>query len=74
MNSIPRAAEPLIHEFADACTRPTYPRFVILLRGVILTPGRRTIRNLLRTVHSLAPGHPSSYHRVWSRRRGSSGR
>lgn len=74
MNSIPKAAEPLIREFADAFTRPTYPRFVILLLGAILTTGRRTINNLLRTVQALAPGHPSSYHRVLSRRRWSSWR
>ena len=69
-----RAAEPLIREFAGAFTRPTFPRFVILLLGAILTTGRRTINNLLRTVQVLAPGHPSSYHRVLSRRRWSSWR
>ena len=74
MNSIPRAAEPLIREFADAFTRATYPRFVILLLSAILTTGRRTINNLLRTVQALAPGHPSSYHRVLSRRRWSTWR
>jgi len=74
MCTIPRAAEPLIQEFAGAFTRPTFPRFVILLLGAILTTGRRTINNLLRTVQVLAPGHPSSYHRVLSRRRWSSWR
>ena len=37
--------------------------------GAILATGRRTITNLLRAVGGLAPGHPSSYHRVFSRRR-----
>ena len=74
MFSIPQAAEPLIQEFAGAFTRPTYPRFVVLLLGAILTTGRRTISNLLRTVQALAPGHPSSDHRVLSRRRWSSWR
>jgi len=74
MCTIPRAAEPLLQEFAGAFTRPTFPRFVILLLGAILTTGRRTINNLLRTVQVLAPGHPSSYHRVLSRRRWSSWR
>jgi len=68
MNRMPRAAEPLIREFASAFTRPTYPRFVILWLAAILTTGRRTISNLLRTVQRLAPGHPSRYHRVLSRR------
>ena len=74
MNSIPKAAEPLIQEFADAFTRPTYRRFVVLLLAAILTTGRRTVTNLLRTVSGLAPGHPSSYHRVFSKRRWSSWR
>lgn len=69
MNSIPRAAEPLLEEMADAFTRPTFRRFTVLLFAAILTTGRRTVSNLLRTVQTLAPGHPSSYHRVFSRRR-----
>ena len=69
MRTIPRAAEPLISGFSAAFTRPTFQRFVILLFAAILTTGRRTVTNLLRTVHTLAPGHPSSYHRVFSQRR-----
>lgn len=72
MFSIPKAAEPLIREFEGAFTRPTFRRFVILLLAGILTTGRRTVSNLLRTVSALAPGHPSSYHRVLSKRRWSS--
>ena len=74
MNRIPKAAEPLIREFADAFTQPTYRRFVVLLLAAILTTGRRTVISLLRTVSALAPGHPSSYHRVFSKRRWSSWR
>lgn len=37
--------------------------------GAILTTGRQTITNILRTVHPYAKGHISSYHRVFSRRR-----
>jgi len=69
MRSIPRAAEPLLQELADAFTRPTFRRFTVLLFAAILTTGRRTVTNLLRTVQGLAPGHASSYHRVLSRRR-----
>lgn len=69
MHSIPQTAEPLLREFAPAFTRPTYRRFVILLLAAILTTGRRTVTNLLRTVGRLAPGHASSYHRVFCRRR-----
>jgi len=45
MRSIPRAAEPLIQDFAGAFTRPTYQRFVVLLFAAILTTGRRTVTN-----------------------------
>lgn len=69
MHSIPEAAEPLLREFAPAFTQPTYHRFVVLLLAAILTTGRRTVTNLLRTVGPLAPGHASSYHRVFCRRR-----
>jgi len=58
-----------MHELAGAFTRPTFGRFTLLLLAAILTTGRRTITNLLRTVQTLAPGHPSTYHRVLSRRR-----
>jgi hypothetical protein len=58
-----------LHAFAAAFTRPTYERFVVLLLAAILTTGCRTVLNLLRTVEGLAPGHPSSYHRVFSQRR-----
>ncbi|MFH0981549.1 MAG: transposase [Planctomycetota bacterium] len=68
MRSIPQAAEPLIQEFASVFNRPTFQRFVILLFAAILTTGRRTVTNLLRTVQMCAPGHPSSYHRVLSQR------
>jgi hypothetical protein len=74
MFSIPKAAEPLIQEFAGAFTRPTFRRFVLLLLAGVLTTGGRTVSNLLRTVSALAPGHPTSYHRVFSKRRWSSWR
>lgn len=74
MRTIPRAAEPLISEFTATFTRPTFPRFVVLLFAAILVTGRRTVTNLLRTVPTRAPGHPSSYHRVFSKRRWSSWR
>jgi hypothetical protein len=68
-NAIRRVCAALLQTFAAAFTRPTYQRFVVLLFAAILTTGCRTILNLLRTVDSLAPGHPCSYHRVFSRRR-----
>jgi hypothetical protein len=66
---IPKTAQPLLNEMAAAFTGPTFQRFAILVFAAILTVGRQTILNLLRTVTALAPGHPSSYHRVFSKRR-----
>lgn len=64
-----RVAGDLVKVLAAAFTRPTAERFVVLLFAAILTTGCRTILNMLRTVNQLAPGHPSSYHRVFSKRR-----
>jgi hypothetical protein len=66
---IPSFARPLLDQFAPVFFQPTYQRFLVLLVAAILTTGRRTVSNLLRTVPGLAPGDPSSYHRVFSRRR-----
>jgi hypothetical protein len=59
---------------AGALTRPTFLRFVVLALAAILTIGGRTVCKLLRTLGVLAPGHPSSYHRVFCKRRWSSWR
>ena len=64
--SIPSAVEPLLLQFSLAFTEPTFQRFSVLMLSAILTTGRRTISNLLRTAPALAPGHASSYHRVFS--------
>jgi hypothetical protein len=62
----------VLDPFAPVFFQPTYQRFLVLLIAAILTTGRRTVSNLLRTVRGLDPGHPSSYHRVFSKRRWSS--
>lgn len=69
---LPSAAERLLLEFASAFSRRTLERWVVLVVGAIVTTGRRTVQNVLRTVEGFAPGAPSSYHRVLSRRRWSS--
>ena len=69
---IPSFAQPLLGQFAPVFLQPTYQRFLVLLVASILTTGRRTVSNLLRSVPGLAPGDPSSYHRVFSKRRWSS--
>ena len=55
--------------FRPAFSTPTYHRFLILALAAVLTTGRRTVTNLLRTVQVQALGHTSSSHRVFSRRR-----
>jgi hypothetical protein len=55
--------------FSPSFTKPTFARFTLLAVACILTLGCSTIANLLRTLGCLAPGDPSSYHRVFSSRR-----
>jgi hypothetical protein len=69
MPILPDAFVALFDSFAPVFTQPTYRRFLILVGAAILTTGRRTVANMLRTAGSLAPGHPSSYRRVFSQAR-----
>src|SRR5215216_1809516 len=64
---LPPEARPLLGALAPAFANPTYQRFSTLLVGAVLTAGRRTVANLLRTLRHLAPGHPTAYRRVLSR-------
>jgi hypothetical protein len=67
MLSLPKAAEPLVSRFSIAFTRPTFQRVIPLLVGFILSRGRRTITQVLGTIRTVATGHFSDYHRVFSR-------
>jgi DDE superfamily endonuclease len=71
---LPKPAHSLFDALAGAFTGPTFLRFLVLALATLLTIGRRTVCNLLRTLGALAPGHPSSYHHVFSQRRWSSWR
>jgi hypothetical protein len=64
---LPAEAAPLLLALAPAFTQPTTRRFVTLLAAAILTTGRRTVANLLRTLGPLAKGHRTAYRRVLSR-------
>jgi len=66
---LPKPARCLFETLTGSATRPTFLRLVVLGLAAILTVGQRTVCNLLRTLGALAPGHPSSYHRVFSKRR-----
>jgi hypothetical protein len=69
MPSISKTVEHVTRDFAPAFTRPTLKRFVFLMFAAILTMGQHTVANVLRTMQRIAPGHPTSYHRVFSHRR-----
>lgn len=63
---LPAEARPLARALLPVFTNPTYHRFLTLTAAAILTAGRRTVANVLRTVGDLAPGHDASYRRVLS--------
>jgi DDE superfamily endonuclease len=67
MLALPTAAQPLLLALTDPLIQPTAQRLLLLAVGAILTTGRRTVTRLLATMGSLAQGHFSDYHRVFSR-------
>jgi len=73
-HQLPQQVRAVFDPLEPAFTRPTHHRFVLLALAAILTLGGHTITNLLRVLGALAPGHKSSYHRVFSRDRWSSWR
>ena len=72
-DQLPKQVRTVFDPLEPAFTHPTHHRLVFLALAAILTLRGRTIANLLRCLGSLAPGHPSSYHRFFSRDRWSSG-
>lgn len=73
-DQLPRPARALVDALGRAFRAATALRFGLLLAAALLTVGRHTIANLLRTLGPLVPGDPSSYRRVFSHRRWSSWR
>ena len=69
MSTIAAHALPVFALFVPACNPPTFLRLQLLGVAAILTTGRRTVSNLLRTLGHRATGAPSSYHRVLSETR-----
>ncbi len=65
----PSAIRLFLCAFAEVFTRPTYYRFFVLLLAAVLTTGNHTVLNVLRTLGTLVPGVPSSYHHFFSKRR-----
>src|SRR6516162_7881762 len=67
MLTISDEALPVFSLFESAfTTTATFVRARLLGVAAILTTGRRTVANLLRTVAGLTAGDPSTYHRVLS--------
>ena len=71
----PRSSSDLLPErflfvlagFADLFTRPTWPNVLLLLAGVILTPGRRTIAAALRILGLERDPKFCTFHRILNR-------
>jgi hypothetical protein len=66
MSTIANQELPLLSLFRPAFTLATFVRAQLLGVAAILTHGRRTLANLLRTVAELTEGDSSNYHRVLS--------
>jgi hypothetical protein len=58
--NVPTCAMPVLTIFRPAFSTPTDHRCLVLVLAAILTMGRRTITNVLRTVQYQAQGHVSS--------------
>ncbi|HEY0419221.1 MAG TPA: transposase [Acetobacteraceae bacterium] len=65
---IPQVAEPLVSDIRDShvFTRPTFERFVVLMCGLIVTAGRRSVSRALQVMKPMLGGHWSDYHRLFS--------
>jgi hypothetical protein len=66
MSTIANLEPPLLPLFRPVFSAATFVRAQLLGVAAILTHGRRTVANLIRTVEVLTEGDSSSYHRVLS--------
>src|SRR5215469_12029728 len=66
LSALLNEAAPLLAALQPAFTQPTFQRFTLLMAATLLTTGRRTIANLLRTLGPFRKGHKTSYQRVFS--------
>ena len=71
---LPHASDPLpprfvslLAGFLNLFTRPTWPNILVLLAGVVLAPGRRTVTTALRILGRDRDPHFCTFHRVLSR-------
>lgn len=68
MNWLPQEAA-LLQRMSETFTKPTGLRFLFLSVAAIITMGRRTVSHLLWSASCISQGHPSSYHRFFSKAR-----
>ena len=73
-DQLPRPARRLCDTLGHAFRKATALRFALLFAAAVLTIGRHSVANLLRTLGPLVPGDASSYRRLFSKRRWSSWR
>jgi hypothetical protein len=73
---LPIASDPLpprfisrLAGFADLFTRPTWSNVVVLVAGVVLTPGKRTVSAALRIMGLSEASDFALYHHVLSQAR-----
>jgi len=71
---LPHSPDPLpprflscLPAFADLFTRPTWANALVLLAGVILAPGRRTVTTALRILGRDRDGDFCTFHRILNR-------
>ena len=67
MPSLPDAIVPLLSPFAPLFDARTWHKVQILLTGVILAPGRRTVTSALYALGLQEEGDWARYHHVLSR-------
>ena len=67
MPSFPPEIVALLAVFANAFTTPTFEKSLLLLAGVILAPGRRTVASALRAVGLAQEPHFTRYHHILNR-------
>src|SRR5262249_15724967 len=67
LDPLPERFRFVLAGFADLFTRPTWPNVLMLLAGVILTPGRRTVTAALRILGPQPDPPFSTFHRILSR-------
>ena len=65
--TLPRAIMPIVSAFAYLFDRRVFAHVETLLVGAILTPGRRTVAAVLRTMGLSQERHFQNFHRVLSR-------